>query len=241
MSSLRSLYRICEKLAVFLFSSVSCLVVFDSATPWTVAHQAPLSLGFPRQDYWSGLPFPPSGDLPDPGMELRSPVLAGEFFTTEWGRPLLPLVRYKLRFFGCKYYKPKQTALSKREAYRKDMRTLSNIEGMLNNPTLWSLSDIRSSETISSGGRARPTGWISSRFFLPFFIQLSSRFTFLKKRLWSAQFVTGLFLSQVGKGQCDWQSQQTREQERHSSPKENHASVTKRKGCCSEQAETDVH
>ena len=40
------------------------------ATPWTVAHQAPLSMGFPRQEYWSGFPFLPPGDLPDPGMEL---------------------------------------------------------------------------------------------------------------------------------------------------------------------------
>ena len=45
------------------------------ATPWTVAHQAPLSLGFSRQEYWNGLPFPPSGDLPDPGIESRSPAL----------------------------------------------------------------------------------------------------------------------------------------------------------------------
>ena len=37
-------------------------------TPWAVAHQAPLSMGFPRQGYWSGLPFPPPGDLPDPGL-----------------------------------------------------------------------------------------------------------------------------------------------------------------------------
>ena len=44
------------------------------ATPWTVAHEAPLSMGFPRQEYWSGLPFPSPGDLPDPGMEPTSPV-----------------------------------------------------------------------------------------------------------------------------------------------------------------------
>ena len=44
-------------------------VVFDSATPWSVALQAPLSMGFPRQEHWSGLPFPPPGDLPDPGIE----------------------------------------------------------------------------------------------------------------------------------------------------------------------------
>ena len=55
------------------------------ATPWTVPHQAPLSMGFSRQEYWSGLPFPPPGDLPDPGIEprsLMSPALAGGFFTT---------------------------------------------------------------------------------------------------------------------------------------------------------------
>ena len=50
-------------------------------TPWTVACQAPLSMGFPRQEYWSGLPFPSSGDLPDPGIEATSPVLVGGFFT----------------------------------------------------------------------------------------------------------------------------------------------------------------
>ena len=54
-------------------------------TPWTVACQAPLSMGSSRQEYWSGLPCPPPGDLPDPGIEpvsLLSPALAGGFFTT---------------------------------------------------------------------------------------------------------------------------------------------------------------
>ena len=55
----------------------------DSATPWTVAHQAPLSMRFPRQEYWSGLPFPSPGDLPDPGIEPASTAMAGGFFTTE--------------------------------------------------------------------------------------------------------------------------------------------------------------
>ena len=45
-----------------------------SATPWTVAHQAPLSIGFPRQEHWSGLPLPSPGDLPDPEMEPESHV-----------------------------------------------------------------------------------------------------------------------------------------------------------------------
>ena len=55
------------------------------ATPWTVACQAFLSMGFPRQEYWSGLTFPSLGHLPDPGIEpmsLASPALAGGFFTT---------------------------------------------------------------------------------------------------------------------------------------------------------------
>ena len=63
-----------------LLSPVRLLV-----TPWTVAHQAPLSLGFSRQKYWGGLPFPPPGDLPDSGIQPASPVspaLEGEFFTT---------------------------------------------------------------------------------------------------------------------------------------------------------------
>ena len=45
-----------------------------SLTPWTVAHQAPLSMGFPRQAYWSGLPFPPPRDVPNPGIKPTSPV-----------------------------------------------------------------------------------------------------------------------------------------------------------------------
>ena len=44
----------------------------DSVTPWTIPRPAPLPMGFPRQEYWSGLPFPPPGDLPDPGIELMS-------------------------------------------------------------------------------------------------------------------------------------------------------------------------
>ena len=65
-------------------------------TPWTVACQAPLTMGFPRQEYWSGLPFPSSGDLLDPGIEPMSPAsptLAGRFFTTEPpGKPLASVV-----------------------------------------------------------------------------------------------------------------------------------------------------
>ena len=61
------------------------------ATPWTVACPAPLSMEFSRQEFWSGLPFPPPGDLPDAGIKpcLLSPALAGGFFTTvPLGKPL---------------------------------------------------------------------------------------------------------------------------------------------------------
>ena len=51
------------------------------ATPWTVACQAPPSMGFSRQEYWSGFPCPPPVDLPDPGIKPASPALAGGFFT----------------------------------------------------------------------------------------------------------------------------------------------------------------
>ena len=62
--------------------SLSRSVVSRSfATPWTVAHQAPLPVGFPRQEYWSGLPFPSPGDLPDPGIKPVSFALSGGFFT----------------------------------------------------------------------------------------------------------------------------------------------------------------
>ena len=53
------------------------------ATPWTVAHQAPLSMGFLSQEYWRGLPFPPPGDLLGPGIEPASPALPSWFFTAE--------------------------------------------------------------------------------------------------------------------------------------------------------------
>ena len=56
-------------------------------TPWTVAQQAPLSMGFSRQEYWGGLPFPPPGDLPTPGIEPRSPALQADSLLTDQGMP----------------------------------------------------------------------------------------------------------------------------------------------------------
>ena len=73
-----------------LYSIVIVIVIMKSfshvrlfVTPWTVAYQAPPSMGFSRQEYWSGLPFPSPGDLPNPGIEPRSPTLAADALTSE--------------------------------------------------------------------------------------------------------------------------------------------------------------
>ena len=77
------------------------------ATPWTVACQAPQDMGFSRQEYWSGLPLPPAGNLPHPGIKLGFPAsstLAGGFFTTEpAGRPYLHEA-FSYFFFSSKNY-----------------------------------------------------------------------------------------------------------------------------------------
>ena len=70
-------------------AQIECVCVLSQVqlfmTPWTVAHQAPLFMGFLKQEYWSGLSITPPGDLPNPGvkpMSLAPPALAGRFFTT---------------------------------------------------------------------------------------------------------------------------------------------------------------
>ena len=85
--------------SILVFQRLMLSHVWFSVTQWTVACQAPLSMGFSRQSYWCGLPFPLPGDLPDPGTEPTSPVspaLAGGFFTTEPPEKLL--VPYYLFF-----------------------------------------------------------------------------------------------------------------------------------------------
>ena len=80
---------------IYLFLTLSHVKLF--ATPWTVAHQAPLSMGFSRQEYWTGLPCPLPGDLPKQGIELRSPILqAGSLPSEPPGKPSVILVGGKL-------------------------------------------------------------------------------------------------------------------------------------------------
>ena len=85
-------------LGLICYSSYCCCLVTESCLTlcpsWTVTHQAPLSMEFSRQEYWSWLPFPSPGNLPDPGIEPRSPAFTGRFFFTtraSWEVPSLPI------------------------------------------------------------------------------------------------------------------------------------------------------
>ena len=84
------------EIKMLLFLIVRVLVISDSlrlfATLWTVARHAPLSMGFSRQEYWSRLPFPSPGDLPNSGIKPMSPELAGRFFTAELPRKPLAAI-----------------------------------------------------------------------------------------------------------------------------------------------------
>ena len=73
-------------------------------TPWTVAHQAPLSMGFSRQEYWSGLPFPSPGDLPNPGIKPGSPALQADALSSEPPGEALEKVNLELLEFGLTYH-----------------------------------------------------------------------------------------------------------------------------------------
>ena len=70
-----------DEVFTWVLSRFGCVRLFE--TPWTVAHQAPLSMGLSRQEYWSGLPFCSPGDLPDPGIKPRSPALQADSLTSE--------------------------------------------------------------------------------------------------------------------------------------------------------------
>ena len=98
MESLRT-EHILDKLPSRSAQFLNCVHPF--VTPWTVAPQTPLSMEFSRQDYWNGLPFPPPGDLPDPGIKLLSPTLASRFFTAEpSGKPSISfLLKIFIHFF----------------------------------------------------------------------------------------------------------------------------------------------
>ena len=80
----------------------SCLTL---VTPWTLAGQAPLSMGFSRQEYWGGLPFPSPGDLPNPEIEPESPALQADCLPTEPpGKPFWYMCVIYLNLLACVYH-----------------------------------------------------------------------------------------------------------------------------------------
>ena len=81
---------VCVCVCVCVRARAQSCVVF--ATPWTAARQAPLSVGFSRQEYWSGLPFPSPGDLPRPGTEPGSPALQADYQLSHQGGPIYALL-----------------------------------------------------------------------------------------------------------------------------------------------------
>ena len=90
--------KACSSRETDLVKSLSRVQLF--ATSWTVAYQAPPSMGFSRQDYWSGLPFPSPGDLPDPGIEPGSPKLEADTLTSE---PKLPANSFEMVLNLCDF------------------------------------------------------------------------------------------------------------------------------------------
>ena len=93
------------------------------ATPWTVAHQAPPSMVFSRQEYWSGLPFPSAGDLPDPGIEPGSPASRADALTSEPpGSSIQPSVGPRVTCTGHRPTKPAQPRPSKSSQFDRRFR-----------------------------------------------------------------------------------------------------------------------
>ena len=101
------IYRFLVKTLIFLASSILCevkwshSVVSNSAIPWTIVHQIPLSMEFCRQEYWSGLPFPSPGDLPNPGIKPRSPAFQADTLPSEPRGNQTQVSHIAGRFFTC--------------------------------------------------------------------------------------------------------------------------------------------
>ena len=89
---IRDFYQTSKDVCIGVLSCFSHVQLF--ATPWTVARQAPLSMGFSRQEYWSGLPCPPPGDLPDPGDKTCVSCIAGSFFTASVNKSIHQLALF---------------------------------------------------------------------------------------------------------------------------------------------------
>ena len=109
-------------------------------TPWTVACQTPLSTRFPGQKYWSGLPFPSPGDLPNPGFEPTSPALSGGFFTAEpvkLGKACKTLHRFKKKMWLLIFKNKGFPCGSAGEESTCIVGDLGSIPGLGRSPVFW--------------------------------------------------------------------------------------------------------
>ena len=141
----------------------ACSVVCGLVTPWTVvAHQAPLSIGFSRQQYWSELPLPSPGDLPNLGIEpesLASPALAGRFFTTDatWEYICICINMYYKHLFAihvnCREFFFSQELHT---GWKITMKPLKEIRLVKNPPT--SAGDTRDKGSVPGSGRSPGEG-----------------------------------------------------------------------------------
>ena len=160
--------------------SVSRSVLSDSVTPWTVARQAPLSMGFPRQEYWSGLPFPPPGDLPNSEIELGSPALWADSLPPE--PPGKPIRKVKVTFFIPKIKKNALYMMTKGDITFRN--TFNHKDWMEQYRKINKIRDICISLFIHSN-----YAWEHLLLFLFGFIVVDSRFLFLSFLLPSFFFV----------------------------------------------------
>ena len=113
--------NICILIIVHSLSRVQLCV-----TLWTVAYHSSLSMGFSRQEYWSGLPCPPPGDLPNPGIEPRSPeshAFSGRFFTTETpGKPIDPYLFWIFRDWNSRCQLWPQKLKNFKNCFKEDLK-----------------------------------------------------------------------------------------------------------------------
>ena len=156
-------------LLISWWKSLSCVWLF--VTPWTVAHESPLSMGFSRQEYWSGLPCPPPGDLPDPGIEPRSPALQADSLSSESpGKPSFFLKVMIISFPSFFFY----------DLGYKNRCAWSNFSSQAYSHTYWA-------------GQEREDGFVSgplnSRAFIPGMKESFPHFTLLElteKKEWKS-------------------------------------------------------
>ena len=148
----------------------ACLVVSNSATPWTAAHQAPLSMGCSRQEYWKGLPCPPPGDLRDLGIKPASPALQVD--SLPWSqRAPSPLWNQEFHpFLKTAAWTPKSKLKTKRLAAFKPSMVVGSMEtgqgeGALDIqwwwhlPSAWRTDSNRDQEALKPPSTAQGCSW----------------------------------------------------------------------------------